>query len=943
MQPAAAPDAAIPASARPSQSGLPPYEAILAASDLQPDPALRIGRLPNGMTYVIRHNETPAGTAEVRLRFDTGSLDESAAEQGYAHYVEHMAFNGSTNVPEGEMVALLERKGLAFGADTNASTGFDATIYKLSLPTNTPDLLDTALMLMRETAGELLFDDEAVQREKGIILSERRDRSTYQLLDLVDRFAFEAPDATYPDRLPIGTLETLNAANGKALRAYWERNYRPELAVLTVVGDYPVDAVEAQIKAKFSDWQAKSPSVPQRAYGTVDLTRAPAEDIYIHPALPERVTATRQGQPQVSADTSASRRKDVLRWIGYAIVNRRLKRLTRQDDPPFKSAGIGTSDMFRMGRISRLVVDTPEGQWKRGLEAAVAEYRRALAGGFSEAEVAEQLAKLMTAQEDAAAGEATRTNAALTGEILNLFEEGEIPTLPSASLERLRAMQAEITPDAVLAALKAEMVPLDDAMLRYSGRTEPEGGTAALRAAWNEAMDAPLADTAPPQVTEFAYTDFGPAGTVVSDERDPVYDIRRVTFANNVHLNIKQTDLAEDQVIVRVSLDGGDLLNTRENPLATELVSSLPAGGLGEHSADELETILAGRNVGARLGASGEVFTSTRTTTPRDLGLQLQLIAAYLTDPGYRSEAISAYRRQLPDRFARMDATPNAALATRQMEILSDKDPRYTIQPIEAYEALDFADLREAVADRLAKGAIEIGIVGSIDEDEAIAMVARTIGALPAREPAFLPRTDARQRTFTATRGPVFVRHGGQQDQAVIRYFFPTTDDSDAALTARLELLQSVVDIALTEELRERLGQAYSPGVASSMSQTYPGFGIFLLNVGVDLSQVAPSVEAIEETMRKLRDEPIPADLVQRARQPMLDKYDNALKSNAGWLGLVDRAQSRGDRLARFAAYRGRLESITPAELQQAARKWLPAGGAVEMIAIPEGVSEPDL
>lgn len=916
---------------------------MLAATDLDPDPALRIGRLANGLTYVIRQNATPAGTAEVRLRFDTGSLDETASEQGYAHYVEHMAFNGSTNVPEGEMVALLERKGLAFGADTNASTGFDATIYKLSLPTNTPDLLDTALMLMRETASELLFDEEAVQREKGIILSERRDRNTYEFQDVVDRFAFEAPGATYPDRLPIGTLETLNAADGKALRAFWERNYRPELAVLTVVGDYPVDTVEAEIKARFSDWKARSTSVPDRVYGSVDLSRAPAEDIYLHPALPERVTATRQGQPQLAPDTAATRRKDVLRWIGYAIVNRRLKRLTRQDDPPFKSAGIGTSDMFRMGRISRLVVDTPEGQWKRGLDAAVAEYRRALAGGFSEAEVAEQLARLITAQEDAAAGEATRTNSALTSEILDFFDEGEVPTLPSASLERLRAMEAEITPESVLAALKDEMVPLDDAMLRYSGRTEPEGGTAALRAAWNEAMDAPLADTAPPKVAEFAYTDFGPAGTVVSDERDPVYDIRRVTFANNVRLNIKKTDLAEDQVIVRLSLDGGDLLKSKDNPLAVELAPSLPAGGLGEHSADELETILAGRNVGARLGASGEVFTSTRTTTPRDLGLQLQLFAAYLTDPGYRSEAISAYRRQLPDRFARMDATPNAALATRQMEILSDKDPRYTIQPIEAYEALDFADLRTVMADRLAKGAIEIGIVGAVDEDEAIAMVAKTIGALPMREPDFLPRTDARQRSFTATRGPVFVPHGGQDDQAVIRYFFPTTDDSDARLTARLELLQSVVDIALTEELRERLGQAYSPGVASSMSQTYPGFGIFLLNVGVDLSQVPASVEAIEETLRQLRDEPIPADLVQRARQPMLDKYDNALKSNAGWVGLVDRAQSQDERLARYAAYRGTLESITPEQLREAARKWLPEGGAVEIVAIPEGAEQPDL
>ncbi|MDR7102723.1 insulinase family protein [Croceicoccus sp. BE223] len=925
------------------RSGLPPFERILAQSDVRPDPAMRFGRLPNGMAYVIRQNATPAGTAEVRLRYDVGSLDEDAGELGFAHFVEHMAFNGSTRVPEGEMIALLERKGLSFGADTNASTDLETTTYKLSLPTNDPALLDTALMLMRETGSELTFAPEAVEREKGVVLSERRDRNTYGYLDLVDRIAFEMPQIRMADRMPIGTVETIGAATSETLKAFWARHYRPERAVLTIVGDFPPDTVEAAIARHFADWQAKPAPAPERVYGQPDLAREPAVDIFLHPALSERVTATREGEARIAPDTIEERRQEVLAWIGEAIVNRRLARLARQEDPPFKGAGFGTVDTFRVGRMSRLIVDTEEGRWQRGIDAAVAEYRRALAGGFSEGEVAEQLGRLVAAYEDAAASEATRSNGALTNDLMSFFDEGAIPDLPSQKLATLLPLKDSATPAAVLAAMKAEHVPLDTAMIRYTGRSEPKGGATALRAAWRTAMQAPLADVAPPTTGTFAYTDFGTPGTVVADTRDPVLGIRQVRFANNVRLNVKRTDNEKDRVLVRVAVEGGQLLETPRDPLAVELVTSIPAGGLERHSADELDSILAGRNVGIGIQPFGDAFVSSRATTPRDLELQLDLVSAYLTDPGFRPEALAAYRRSLPDRFARMEATAGASIGTHQYEIISDRDPRYTTQPIAAYQALEFETYGPAIRDRFARGAIEIGIVGDIAEEDAIATVARTLGALPMREPAFLPRAEGRQRSFTARRGPVFVRHGGEADQAMIRAFWPTTDDSDPEVAIRLDMLEKVAQVVLNDEIREKLGQAYSPDVTSSLSQTYPGFGFFVVTVGVDYARIAPSLGAIHSAMAELRDAPVSADILQRAREPALERYDNALKTNGGWIGLVERAQTRPERIERFAAYRKRAEAITPADIQAAARRWLPAGGAVEIVAIPTGAAEPAL
>jgi zinc protease len=196
-------------------------------SDVPLDPAYRFGRLPNGMRYIIRPNTTPKGEVLVRMEVAAGSLDESDAERGYAHYVEHMAFQGSTHVPSGEMVRLLERLGLAFGADTNAQTSFDHTTYQLDLPRNDASLIDTALMLMRETASELTFPAAETKRERGVVLAEKRDRNSWSYRALENRLKFTVPGARFAQRLPIGTTEALDAATPDTLRAFWSRHYVP--------------------------------------------------------------------------------------------------------------------------------------------------------------------------------------------------------------------------------------------------------------------------------------------------------------------------------------------------------------------------------------------------------------------------------------------------------------------------------------------------------------------------------------------------------------------------------------------------------------------------------------------------------------------------------------------------------------------------------------------
>jgi zinc protease len=261
--------------------------------------------------------------------------------------------------------------------------------------------------------------------------------------------------------------------------------------------------------------------------------------------------------------------------------------------------------------------------------------------------------------------------------------------------------------------------------------------------------------------------------------------------------------------------------------------------------------------------------------------------------------------------------------------------------PVDDYRRLTFAKLKQDIADRLAHGAIEIGIVGDIDEDKVIAMVARTFGALPPREADFRAYASQRARPFTRNHRLRIVRHTGPADQALLRLTWPTRDDSDPVEALKLELLERVIRIELTETLREKLGKAYSPSAASTLSRFWKGYGIFGIAASVDVRDVPATRAAIAETVAELRAAPVSDDVIQRARMPMIEAYENGLKSNGGWLTLVDRAQTEPDEIDRYLHATERLMALTAADVQAMAQRYLDPHDKVEVLVLPEGVAEP--
>jgi zinc protease len=710
-----------------------------------------------------------------------------------------------------------------------------------------------------------------------------------------------------------------------------------------VIGDFDADAVEAAIKARFGNWRAAGPVPAQPDAGPIDPRDHGRTAIDLDPALPDRLFISRHGPWLDEPDSVAQRREDLLRQIGYAIIDRRLEHLARRAHPPFRDAGFGTGDDFRSGRTTNIVIDCISGQWRQGMIAGVGAVHHALTEGFTPAEVAEQIANIRIAAEHGAASADTRTNGQLLQAVFALIRNDVVPATPQASLARLDAFIPAITPDAVLAALKREVVPLDSPLILFEGRLAPPGGAHALRKVWADAWTPRgHSQTGAPDATpavHFGYNDFGPPGTVVSDIHDPLLGIREIRFANGVRLNLKHTDIARDQVLVQLHLDGGDMLATRSNPLATSMADWLAAGGLGKHSEDELQTLLAGHSVSSGLASTPEGFVASAQTTPADFALQLQVMTALLTDPGFRSEGEEQYRLAINTWLSDLRATPGGAMSADLGGLLSDEDPRFTLQKPELYRALNYTRLKHDIADRLAHGAIEIGVVGDVDEAAAIAEVARTLGALPAREPDFQPYPDQRQRPFTRDHTPRIVRHNGPADQALLRLTWLTRDDSDPVAKQVLNLLQRVTQIALTENLRQRLGKAYSPGATSEPSRVWKGYGTFAISASVDVQDLPATRAAIAATLAALRDHPVSADVLLRARAPLLEGFANTLKSNQGWLLLVATAQSNPERIERQLKAPDRVMAVTPADIQAAARRYLTEAGEVEVTALPVAVN----
>jgi zinc protease len=899
-----------------------------AYSDLAPDPAVRFGVLPNGMRYAIMKNATPAGATSIRLRIGSGSLEENDQEQGLAHVLEHMAFRGSKNVPPGDMIKILERDGLAFGPDTNAETEWTQTVYMLDLPHTSPAVLDTGLMLMRETAGNLLLRPDLLEPERGVVLSEERLRDTPNYRAEKSQIDLFLHGQLAADRFPIGVPDVIKTAPASLVRAFYEANYRPERATLVVVGDLDPDATEARIKALFGDWTATGPATPEPDLGKIAPRGLTVREVRLPGASTQEVVGWVRPY-DADADTEAKEISETIENLGLAVLNRRLARLAQGDHPPFLNAQASFENLFDSAKIAVVEAASPPDGWAGALTAVDHEVRALVAYGVGSAELTREIAEMRSALENAAAGAATRPSPGLADTLIATVDQNQVFTPPSEDLRVFDDAVKGLTPARVNAAIK-DIFSGAGPLVEVAGPTDIEGGEAKVRQVFEAASAAPLTAPVVQTAVTWPYADFGPAGAVTARAAIADLGVTQVTFANNVRLTVKPTDFRKDQILISVDVGAGRLGLPRDHALPTWTTGALIQGGFGKMSFEDSQRALTGKLYSADFSLGDKAFTFRGATRPADLATELQVISAYVADPGYRPEALEHLRAAFLAQLPQLNATPAGVLERESGALWTSGDPRFAFPSRDQLLAAGPSDLKAIVGDALAHGRLEITIVGDVTVDQAVDLTAKTLGALPTREATLtIPAGADKVRFPDATPAPIILNHTGRPDQAVAVLAWPMTDFYADMQASRAEMLAGeVLQDRLIDKVRISQGATYSPETAVDLSQTLPGYGFALSEVEMPPPLIPGFFAAAQTIADDMATKGVTDDELARAKNPRMADLKRSQLTNEYWLTDLDGSQADPRRLDLIRTTFPDYEKVAPADIQTAAKRWFKADTA---------------
>ncbi|MFM2090208.1 MAG: hypothetical protein RLZZ127_697 [Planctomycetota bacterium] len=856
--------------------------AVVVAADVPADPAWTWGTLPNGVRWGWMAHPNPPGRVAVRMHVRAGSLQETDPERGLAHYLEHMAFNGTTSFPPGTMVTRLQAIGVAFGAHSNAHTSFDETVYKLEMPDGSAANLDLALQLMAETADGMLLLPDEVERERGIILSEMRDRDSAGLRLARRLYAEAYRGHPLAERFPIGTPETVGAATADLLRGYWRRFYRPDRLVVTVVGAVDAGAAEA-IARRFGPLAAEpsgpAPAIAPIAPGTgvAVLDEPEADGLELH-----LVSAATRPDP---ADGAAWRRTQLLRGLATRILNRRYAVGVEQDPSgAVLGAGASASNRWDVEQVW-LSAQVRSGSAAAAVARLEQPLRSLLLHGPTRAELALETKAVLGELETTRAQAGSRTSAGMAEGAARSAAFGRTVTAPGQDLELMGPWLREATPQQVRDALREAWDGGVRRTLVLAGRGAGALEPAALAAAWAAATAAAV----PPAVERAAIAWGYPTGTGAwAAWSEAAQGIASGRLENGIAAAIRPSASQPGSVTVQVRLH--HTVRHRPPGIAEWFARGFTGGGLGRHTAQDLRELTAGtgiRGPGVNPAEDGTVLQIA--CRAEDLPLACRILAAYVADPGWRSDAAIPARTAWLDELAAVASDLDQTMDRAAERAATGDDSAR--RPADATEvlALDWSMVKAWYGPILAQAPISVLAVGDADAAAMRAALATAFGPLPAR-PAPAPQPlDDRGWLWTPkpwTPGEQRIRVVATKPAAQVRILWPTGDLYDIARFRRIGLLAGCLGERMRIRLREELGLGYSPGAWRWGSDAWAGSGYVAALVG-------PPPERADDALRELK--ALAADLPDRlddallaqVRTPMLKSFAATKARNDWWLNTV--------------------------------------------------------
>ncbi|MBE1509689.1 M16 family metallopeptidase [Rhizobium viscosum] len=885
-------------------------------SDLPAEPGIRFGTLENGMRFAIMHNATPPGQAAIRFRIGAGSLDEKDDQQGLAHFLEHMAFKGSTHVAGDEMIRILQRKGLAFGPDTNANTSYDETVYALDLPEVDADTLSTGLMLMRETASELTLDAGAFDRERGVILSEERLRDTPQYRAAIGVTNSLLAGQRVTMRPPIGKVDTISNAPVSLLRDYYRTNYRPDRATLIVVGDVDPAATEIEIRQRFSDWKAAAPPSHKPDLGTLKAKAESAEVITV-PGGTTNVQIAWTRPYDASPDTFAKRRAELIEDLGLLVLKRRLSAMANRPNAPFISAAVGSQDLFDSARLVAVMANSEPDKWQAALTAIDQEQRRFQQFGAEQAELDREIVEYRSLLEAAAAGAATRTSTDIASMLASSVDDNQVFTSPAEDLSMFDTITKGLQASEVNQVV-ARVFSGNGPQLVLQTAQAPQGGAGDVRQVYDASLSVPV--TAPSSATAvvWPYTHFGEPGAVV--ERRVVEDLglTMVRFANGVRLTIKPTKLRANEVLVREDIGRGRLDLPNDRPLPIWASPAVVLSGTKAMDYPDLQKALAAKIAGIDFSVDDSSFQFTGQTRTEDLATQLQIMAAYTSDPTYRPDVFSRVRQAYLNNLDQYEATPGAIISRDFAGLVHSGDPRWTFPDRAQLSATKLDDFEALFRSHISTSPIEITIVGDTTTDNAIRLTAESFGALPAR-PDATTNNVANDVHFPAPTGkPVMRTHNGRADNAAAIVAAPVGDMlSDMQRGFVANVAGQIFENRLIDQFRIAEGATYSPQGAMDLSWDIPGYGYAYLYVETTPDKVENFYALVDKIAADLSSNDVSPDELVRARAPIIETLKHQQQSNEYWVQYLNGAQTDPRRLERIRDNLSGYDKVTAEDIRQ--------------------------
>ena len=908
------------------------------------DPELRTGKLENGMTYYIRHNEKPKGQADFYILHDVGAIQENDSQQGLAHFLEHMAFNGTKNLPGKQLTEYLETVGVKFGANLNAGTSWDQTIYNISdVPTSREGIIDSALLILHDWSHFIALEPKEIDSERGVIMEELRTRdgaswrSTMKLLQALGK------GTKYEHRNLIGYLDGLKNFQHKELEDFYAQWYRPDYQAVVVVGDIDVDAVENKIKTLMADIPAPAADASHKETIVVPDNEEPIVSIFTDPEMQGtkvQLFIKRPALPKQMGNTIVAEANNVLEAYMTTMENARLQEIAMQPDAPFLGAGMGTGDVI--GIIPTLnatvfVAMTQDGKLARGFEALYTELEKVRRYGFTLGEFERAQENLMRQAERTYANRNDRRNGEFVQSYLNNYSKNS--PIPDAETEwQLDSMLIKmLNVDAVNAFAAQTITPANQVIIVNA--PEKEGLTTPTA----EELLAIRDKVAAGEVT--AYEDnvvkepLIPEGTVLKGSpvkktaEDAKLGTTEWTLANGAKVVVKHTDFKADEVRMSAVAKGGlSVLSDGEFYMGEMMPAVNSMSGVGKFPATELKKQLSGKSASVQPAVENYSSAMKGVCSPKDIETMLQLLYLNFTQPRFDRADYDNLIKMVRSQLENARTNPDYLMQEKVIDVTYGDNPRRQMISNEIVDKFDFEQL-PAIYAKLYPGAsgFVFTFVGNIDPETLKPLVEKYIGSIPAaRKP--LNYVDDKVEPVKGEVAEEFTAPMQQPKVSVVYYFsgkMPYTFKDKVALT----FLTQALDSRYLISIREEKGGTY--GVSVQGSTEYIPREAYDMTISFDTNEEMAD-ELCEIVMKEIEEiaanGPRSED-IEKTREFMLKSWKNSLEMNSGWMNYIQAKYGSG--LDYVGQYEQAVRNLTNADVQALAKKLLADGNLVKVIMRP--------